>query len=1656
MKANQNNILNENATFNMKENIINNNALRKVRFNVLDTPNKKESAKIKTPNSVRSLNKKDLSKLKTKLSMKSSHSKTNKKSIKKEKSLFNVSNNWSKNKLRKLSKSNFDLNNAPISNSSKTIKNNLETKSFKTDAQITKTQSRSDSNKKINNRRKSNLEQTKNNFLKLITKTNRGSYVKDYSNRNSNYSLVYNKQFFEVYEGDSLKNVEKKLQNKIIDMEKEADIMQFEIGPLDISINRFNLKKKKQKISNKTTKDFEKKEKEQNESSNLNNLNSEKYLMNKSNRNFDESDNKLILNEKNKVNSNRNLTDKFKLSSTNYKNTKYKSDKETNITSNTYKKNKKKYSSRNSKVSLYEKLKSLFKTNEPKFDISQKDTILSKNKFNSNIDSKFGTTIRENTESFFKANSLISEKEIGIMDKGKFRILMHKKLLYDSLDDEELIEDAVIENFYLEPNSTFVIIVDTMVLICTFWSIVYKPLYLVLNNCDIQNTMTSITFNNISNLFIDALFICDLIINCFKAYYNFDEQLITKTNRIFVHYLKKFFIVDFISAIPYYSIIKFIALKRFLNYGIDPKCSEYYDHKIKDWFQLVELLKLIKVFKCLSRNNIVTNYILRQLNEFIFFENWSFLLSTMCLFFLSLHLTACTHIFISITAYPNWIILNNFNFSSFPTIYLASVYFLLATVTSVGYGDIIGNSFIEFCFQIIILLVGIIAYSWLISSISNYIKEKNKANELFNRKINILNGIKLEHPNIPQELYDKIYLHLEYINLKQKKDKSALIDSLPHTITKSLLYEMYKPIIENFNFFKNFKNSEFINQVISKVKPIIAVKNDLLLDQGEIIEETFFVKQGRLSLEVKIDINHPEKSVQKLLDKEYFFGVENNELYHKNAFALMDMSTIEKMPTPNSINQKNLYNLYSRSSLNMSNVNKKDIKSIITNEQGNEEIQKHQNTNSNYIYLKILDIRKNEHFGALLMFLNKRSPLSLRVKTKKAELYLLKKLDAIEISSSYPNIWKRVNRASFHNLKQIKKIMNKIIKHFCETYGINFMKKICQENSIKDINDLKKLYTLQSKISKDYYNNNFSILQGNNHQNPKRFSAFVTKSQLKMLKEFINNSDASILKPYEENHIEQPNIKDFDVENNLNIEKDKNLSMSKKIVSSFGDDSQMNCTLNVIKIKNNDNPSKQGKTLSGLDDKNNTIEKINNKNTFSEESKNKSQNTKTKDEVTNDKNKYGKESAKKLIENYGTPFNPEDINDEIYSQEIESKSSDDNNNEKVNELEFTPINYLLSSQESIKNSYKRPKTEFFKKKINNSKSHEINNVIINNSFITKHVINNIHSMKIKNQLSTFHFGFNFKSKNNESNYKPNKSNEANKIYNLAIFQNSFELSAFKNQEKIDLDLNKILKDKNEDKKNIIYENNRKNNKNKSFCSSSYSCSSCSSCKRCSSCLEEKYKEKKKSFTYEIPINKVIHSSSSSYSTVKQNEVINKELKIFKNNELKYNSNYFNLNQMTNGKIINNINFRNYLKNIILEKIPDLTHSRMEFPKIRNHLKSFNSNKMLPIPRKEISKKYSALLPFHNLHTDKIKETIPINKKSHSIIPTEMNPRDKGNYYSTKKIFRKNNNHPNLLNYINKNIKDDSVVLHDPEKFYSGLFNNIMEKYSKANINIFQK
>ena len=44
---------------------------------------------------------------------------------------------------------------------------------------------------------------------------------------------------------------------------------------------------------------------------------------------------------------------------------------------------------------------------------------------------------------------------------------------------------------------------------------------------------------------------------------------------------------------------------------------------------------------------------------------------------------------------------------------------------------------------------------------------------------------------------------------------------------------MYKPIIKNFIFFKHFDNIDFIVKVVLNLIPTIAIKNDVLIKEGD-------------------------------------------------------------------------------------------------------------------------------------------------------------------------------------------------------------------------------------------------------------------------------------------------------------------------------------------------------------------------------------------------------------------------------------------------------------------------------------------------------------------------------------------------------------------------------------------------------------------------------------------------------------------------------------------------------------------------------------------------------------------------------------------------------------------------------------------------------
>ena len=137
----------------------------------------------------------------------------------------------------------------------------------------------------------------------------------------------------------------------------------------------------------------------------------------------------------------------------------------------------------------------------------------------------------------------------------------------------------------------------------------------------------------------------------------------------------------------------------------------------------LKCLKALKIFKmpATKKNQFISR--LTELASDNTTETVDLIIELLLVIF-GLHILSCIHIFIGKYTYPGWIFANEFQEHSIFNLYMISVYYLITTMTTVGYGDISSDSLVEIIFRIILLAVGIICYSWLISSISNGINKR--------------------------------------------------------------------------------------------------------------------------------------------------------------------------------------------------------------------------------------------------------------------------------------------------------------------------------------------------------------------------------------------------------------------------------------------------------------------------------------------------------------------------------------------------------------------------------------------------------------------------------------------------------------------------------------------------------------------------------------------------------------------------------------------------------------------------------------------------------------------------------------------------------------------------------------------------------------------
>lgn len=177
-----------------------------------------------------------------------------------------------------------------------------------------------------------------------------------------------------------------------------------------------------------------------------------------------------------------------------------------------------------------------------------------------------------------------------------------------------------------------------------------------------------------------------------------------------MEYLKSWFVIDLLSVIPFDILLSFGGLNKIARFSRMGKI-----YKVIRMTKLVRLLKIAKV-----RNKLYKN-LSEVLKIGVGFERLMFLF---VIFMLLVHVIACLWIFIAIfepTSKDNWIYAKGYQDMNNLDLYITSVYFSVTTIVTVGYGDITSVSSVEKAVNVILMLIGVIAFSFATGALSSII-----------------------------------------------------------------------------------------------------------------------------------------------------------------------------------------------------------------------------------------------------------------------------------------------------------------------------------------------------------------------------------------------------------------------------------------------------------------------------------------------------------------------------------------------------------------------------------------------------------------------------------------------------------------------------------------------------------------------------------------------------------------------------------------------------------------------------------------------------------------------------------------------------------------------------------------------------------------------
>ncbi|GFT40920.1 potassium voltage-gated channel subfamily H member 6 [Nephila pilipes] len=397
--------------------------------------------------------------------------------------------------------------------------------------------------------------------------------------------------------------------------------------------------------------------------------------------------------------------------------------------------------------------------------------------------------------------------------------------------------------------SPFKAVWDWIILLLVIYTAIFTPYVaaFLLNEERLDNDGPIV----IIDLIVDVMFIIDILINFRTTYVNSNDEVVSHPGKIAVHYLRGWFFIDVVAAIPFDLLL--------VGKNSDETTT------LIGLLKTARLLRLVRVARKIDRYS-----------EY----GAAVLLLLVATFALIAHWLACIWYAIAnaersmqepkigwLDALANMTHQYYNNSQGGPSIkskYVTALYFTFSSLTSVGFGNVSPNTNMEKIFAIIVMLVGSLMYASIFGNVSAIIQRLYSGTARYHTQLLRVKEFIRFH-QIPNPLRQRLEEYFQHAwTYTNGIDMNMVLKGFPECLQADICLHLNRNLLNTCPAFKD-ASPGCLRALSMKFKTTHAPPGDTLVHRGDVLTSLYFISRGTIEI-MKDD------AIMAILGKDDIFG----------------------------------------------------------------------------------------------------------------------------------------------------------------------------------------------------------------------------------------------------------------------------------------------------------------------------------------------------------------------------------------------------------------------------------------------------------------------------------------------------------------------------------------------------------------------------------------------------------------------------------------------------------------------------------------------------------------------------------------------------------------------------------------------------------------